>query len=182
MIRLTLALLTTLFVGFVIAGADRGQVRYGLMTTADPAIAAPTVSPETVVTASSPAVQPPPAKPQVVQAIYVPAQPLIVAPQTEAEPATQTADATPATPAPEILAPEIPTLAEPEKLVRFVAVSSANVREGPSKGFAVIEKLARGEAVSVISATEDPDGWSLIRIEGDGLEGYVSNTLLADQP
>lgn len=172
MIRLTLALLATMFVTFVIAGADRGQLRYGLMTTGNPPVAAQTVSPESVVTASSPAAEVPAPEPESVEVVYVPARTLIVTPEPASEPAAQSATATPVT----------PTLAEPEKLVRFVAVNTANVREGPSKDFAVIEKLARGEAVSVVSATEGPEGWTLIRIEGDGLEGYVSNALLSDTP
>ncbi len=168
MIRLILALLATMFVTFTIAGTDRGQVRYGLMTTGNPAIAAQTVTPQSVVTASAPVAIEAPAAEAVVEAVYVPAQPLILTPEAPAEPAVETSTAT--------------VLAEPEALVRFVAVATANVREGPSKDFAVIDKLARGEAVAVVSATTGPDGWTLIRIEGDGLEGYVSNALLADQP
>lgn len=152
MIRLTLALLATMFVTFMIAGADRGQMRHGL--------GADTVTPQTI-TAPAP-------QDDSLAAVFVPSQPVIAAPQTAgvaAEPA-----------------PDVIPLAAPEKLVRFIAVNTANVREGPSKDFAVLEKLSRGEAVTILSASEDPEGWTLITIEGDGLEGYVSNALLADQP
>ena len=154
MIRLTLALLATMFVTFMIAGADRGQVRYGLV--------ADTRSPQTTVSAT----------PIVAQAatVYVPSQPVIVASQTVETPLV-------AAPAPKVAA-----LVVAERPVRFIAVASANVREGPSKDFAVVEKLTRGEAVTVLAASDDPDGWTLITIEGDGLEGYVSNALLTDQP
>lgn len=153
MIRLTLALLATMFLTFMIAGADRGQVRYGL--------SAETRSPQTI---TAPAPQDDP-----VAVVYVPSQPVIMAPQTAVGPA----------PVPAV---QVTPLAAPERLVRFIAVNAANVREGPSKDFAVVEKLTRGEAVTILAASDDPEGWTLITIEGDGLEGYVFNALLADKP
>lgn len=170
MIRLTLALLAVMFLTFTIAGADRGQVRYGLLAAESTPVAGQSISANPVT--SNPEVE-------VTQAVYVPAAPVVDQPAAgdqmiavNAPQAETTAD--PAT--------EIGTLAEPEKLMLFVSVSSANVREGPSKDFAVIDKLTRGEAVTVVAASDTPDGWTLIQIEGDGLEGYISNALLADQP
>lgn len=170
MIRLTLALLATMFLTFMVAGADRGQVRYGLMATDSTPVMAETVTPETVATAEP--VEPVEPEPPVVDAIYVPSQPLIVAPEVQ-----------PAQPEPVAeVQPEPAPPAEPEKRVMFINVSTANVREGPSTDFSVLDKLSRGEAVTVIAADADPEGWTLIKIEGDGVEGYVSSALLADQP
>lgn len=173
MIRMTLALLATMFLTFVIAGDDRGQVRYGLQTTDSPdptdvsAIAVEPVSNVATAVSSKPL-----AKDETAKAVYLPAEAVVVVTDPAPEPQPTAATQTTTT----------ETLVEAEKLVRFVAVSTANVREGPSKDFSVIDKLSRGEAVTVVSATDDPDGWTLIRIEGDGLEGYVSNALLSDQP
>jgi uncharacterized protein YgiM (DUF1202 family) len=64
--------------------------------------------------------------------------------------------------------------------VLFVGSKSVNVRSGPGKDFAVVSRLARGEAVLVVADGEGPDGWSLIRIEGDGVEGYVAARLLTE--
>lgn len=172
MIRLTLALLAVMFLTFLIAGADHGQVRYGLMTTGGTPVAAETRSPATVSDGPSQAAT------DVVDAVYVPTQTLIDPPDATTAPAVQTelpADVTSAEPA-------VAPLAEPEKLVLFIAAKTVNVREGPGKDFAVIDKLSRGEAVTVVSLAADPEGWTLITIQGDGIEGYVSNALLSDQP
>jgi uncharacterized protein YgiM (DUF1202 family) len=56
--------------------------------------------------------------------------------------------------------------------VAYVAAASVNVREGPGTGNPVITKLTRGEAVLIVST--DDSGWARIRIEGDGLEGFMS--------
>ena len=64
--------------------------------------------------------------------------------------------------------------------ILFIGAKSVNVREGPGKDFAVVGRLARGEAVLVVADGEGPDGWSLIRIEGDGVEGYVASRLLTE--
>jgi uncharacterized protein YgiM (DUF1202 family) len=167
MIRLTLALLATMALTFAVAGVDRGQVRYGLMATGRNPVAAETSTPRA---SSTPA----PAE-DIAQAVFEPTPALVV--DTPAEPATDSSQI--AAIVAEVAAE---TAREPDKLVLFVAVNTANVREGPSTEFPVIEKLTRGEAVSVLAASDEPDGWTLIAIEGDGLQGYVSNELLADQP
>ena len=65
-------------------------------------------------------------------------------------------------------------------LLRYVGANSVNVREGPGKSFAVLDTLKQGEALTVVSAEGGEAGWSLIRIEGDGIEGYVATRLLTD--
>ena len=53
--------------------------------------------------------------------------------------------------------------------------SSANVRSGPSTSEGVIDRIGRGEQVLVIA---ESNGWVKIRIEGDGVDGWVSKKLL----
>lgn len=59
-----------------------------------------------------------------------------------------------------------------------VNASGLNVREGPGTGYAVLGRLKRGDEVLVVVEPEASGGWALIRIEGDGVEGYVSGRLL----
>jgi uncharacterized protein YgiM (DUF1202 family) len=83
--------------------------------------------------------------------------------------------------------PEAPLIALPATQVaaanlgvKAIGSKSANVRSGPGKDFDVVSKLSRGESVTLVSQAEGADGWSLIRIEGDGVEGYVANKLFAE--
>ncbi len=70
------------------------------------------------------------------------------------------------------------TVAEPVGgYIAYVAGSSVNVRSGPSAETEAVARLARGEAVLVLPS--DTPGWSMIRIEGDGVEGYVASRFLA---
>lgn len=100
------------------------------------------------------------------------------------EPADQAPSVTPARlapmpgpalrPSPEYRAQEVPATVTGGTLW---AVNSAtlNVRSGPSTGNAVIDRLSRGEQVLV---TAESNGWMKIRIEGDGIDGWVSKKLL----
>ncbi|MFN3292347.1 MAG: SH3 domain-containing protein [Gemmobacter sp.] len=65
----------------------------------------------------------------------------------------------------------------PAGSIRRVTASGANVRGGPSSGHDVVGRLARGEEVEVIE--DGANGWLRIRIQGDGIEGWVSARLLA---
>ena len=62
--------------------------------------------------------------------------------------------------------------------IKQIVARSANVRSGPGKDFAVVGRLVQGESVLVAAEDNVADGWSLIRIEGDGVEGYVASRLL----
>lgn len=62
--------------------------------------------------------------------------------------------------------------------IKQIVARSANVRSGPGKDFAVVSRLVQGESVLVAAEDDVTDGWSLIRIEGDGVEGYVASRLL----
>ena len=170
MIRLVLLLGAGLFAAMLIGGQDRGQLRFGLMPANQPPVAQPPVqdvSANQTADAATPVnpVKPTPAP--VEQVSFAPAEPVMSA----SPPAADTAEA------PTEFAPEpAPDAAK----IMFIAAKSVNVREGPGKDFGVVSRLARGEAVLVVSAAEGPEGWSLVRIEGDGVEGYVASRLLTD--
>lgn len=58
-----------------------------------------------------------------------------------------------------------------------VSASRLNVRAGPSTSNPVMTTLSRGEEVLVVS---DPgSNWVHIRIEGDGVDGWVARKLLS---
>ena len=169
MIRLILLLGVGLFAAMLIGGQDRGQLRFGLMATKEvPAVAAAVEvvaaepsAVEAAVEAAVAQVIAAPAAPPLEDVSYAPAEPVMSAPPVD----------------PAGVVPQ-PT-ADAAKIL-FVAAKSVNVREGPGKDFGIVSRLVRGEAVLVVSAGEGPDGWSLIRIEGDGVEGYVASRLLSE--
>lgn len=72
--------------------------------------------------------------------------------------------------------------AEPAQImpVVYINASSVNVRQGPSTQDSIIGRLQRGESALVVWA--DDTGWSRIRIEGDGIEGYVATRYLTGIP
>jgi hypothetical protein len=73
-----------------------------------------------------------------------------------------------------------PTETDAAPVVHYVAANTVNVRAGPSAQSESLTKLDRGEAVLVLPS--DTPGWSMIRIEGDGLEGYIATRFLGDPP
>lgn len=167
MIRLTLLLCASLYIGLMVLGQDNGQKRYGLM------LADPSAIPD-----------PAPAEPE--RSVFIPVrtvmQPTPVlasapAPSTTQAPpepqATLTAAASPEPPQPEVLAPDGAI---------FVAATGANVRSGPGKAYGVLDSLTAGEQVLVIADDNPTDGWARIRLEGDGVEGYVAERLLTALP
>lgn len=170
MIRLVLLLGAGLFAVMLIGGQDRGQLRYGLMAPKDApviaAVAAPVNPPVVADKAAGPETAAAPVYPipaPIEEVSFAPAEPVMAA-----QPATvETAAA-------------LPQPTSDATNVRFVAANSVNVREGPGTDFGVVSRLSRGEAVLVVSAGTGPDGWSLIRIEGDGVEGYIASRLLSD--
>lgn len=60
---------------------------------------------------------------------------------------------------------------------RSVQVASANVRGGPSTGHGVIGRVVLGEEVEVVESAGN--GWVRVRIQGDGIDGWVAERLLA---
>ncbi|MBD3765739.1 MAG: SH3 domain-containing protein, partial [Rhodobacterales bacterium] len=72
-------------------------------------------------------------------------------------------------------APPSAPAAEPAAEWRRVTGTALNVRQGPSAQEAVVGRLLRDEVVLLIDTR---GGWSRIRIEGDGIEGWVANRYL----
>lgn len=69
-------------------------------------------------------------------------------------------------------------LTQPDFRVLFVTADRVNVREGPSTAEPVLGSVEFAEAVQVLTDPGQP--WVLIRIEGDGIEGYMSSKFLAE--
>lgn len=97
-------------------------------------------------------------------AVFIPAQtvmkPPVVAPPVVAEPL----------PEPQVTGGRLLT----------VAASAANVRQGPGTTFGVVGSLTQGEQVLVVEEDAPVEGWSRVRLEGDGLEGYIATRLLTE--
>ena len=67
----------------------------------------------------------------------------------------------------------------PKPVTKYVNVDSGsnlNVRKEPSTNAAVVDKLPRGTAVSVIS---ENNGW--VKVKANGIEGYVRREYLSEQ-
>ncbi|WP_162232918.1 SH3 domain-containing protein [Cypionkella psychrotolerans] len=163
MFKLTFFLCAGLFTAMYFGGADRGQQRFGLVEK--PRVVAAPVADAPVVGADAPAVVAAPAVIPVTEAAFVPEAPLMVTPAVE-----ETSSAP-------VVAE--PIAAEPGVLM-VVNAKSANVRSGPGKDYDVVGRLMRGDSVLVVAQGEGADGWSLIRIEGDGIEGYIATRLLTE--
>jgi uncharacterized protein YgiM (DUF1202 family) len=166
MIRLVLLLCGGLYFGLLILGEDHGQKRYGLMMADE--------QPKPSLSLQS---TPDEAR----QVLFIPAQtvmePVTVAavqPEPAAPEATQTPVATDAAAAP-LPEPEIPG-----GRLFTVASKLVNVREGPGKNFAVLGSLTKGEQVLVVRDENPVEGWSRVRLEGDGIEGYIATYLLTE--
>ena len=73
--------------------------------------------------------------------------------------------------------PSIATLSD-DFDVRSISGSSVNVRGGPGTGFAVVDRLQRGDQVEII---QNPgDGWVQLRPLGGGTVGWMAEFLLSD--
>lgn len=157
MFKLTLLLCAGLFSAMQIGGVDRGQRRFGLIEKPTEVLAQ-VIKIETAKEKTSSTS----ADTSLTKIAFAPDAPLMVAPFV-----TET-----------MLAPSAP---EPALgMVMVVNSTSVNVRSGPGKEYEVIERLGRGDTVLVVTKDDDADGWSLIRIEGDGIEGYIASRLLTE--
>ena len=166
MIRLVLLLCAGLYFGLLVLGEDHGQKRYGLMM-AD-ALSTPTPPPERTAA----------------EVVFIPAQPVMppvaVAAETpvvaravpRADPPPAAAEAAPVASAP-LPEPEIPGGA-----LFTVASRQVNVRQGPGTNHAVIGNLSNGEQVLVVVEENPVAGWSHVRLEGDGIDGFVATRFL----
>ena len=166
MIRLFGLLFIGIFASLMTLGEDHGQKRYGLML-ADKQAAEAAVKAAEPVAESTQATE--------VKAVFIPAQPVMRPIQVAA------------LVVPPVLAPgpaaakSAQTLPEPVipggKLFSVVA-RGANVRQGPATTFAVLDSLTGGDQVLVVDEDSPITGWSKVRIEGDGVEGFIATRLL----
>lgn len=169
MFKLTFFLCAGLYAAMIFGGANHGQQRFGLMEQPKAAPIVVRKAIQVVPDQVAPEVAAAPAAPVVAnltEAAFVPDAPLMAAvPAVEATPNAQQPEAAPeSTPG----------------VVMVVNTKSANVRSGPGQDFDVVGRLARGEPVLVVVQGEGADGWSLIRVEGDGVEGYIASRLLTE--
>lgn len=157
MIRMSLYLCAAIFLAQLIAGRPDPAAPGN---AAPQPVAASALAP---VPAEAPAPQPRPA-------IAAPAPaPRVILASTAPEPAA------PPLPAPEPALADLPAAPEPD--IRHVTGSLVNVREGPSTGHPVVGQVSLGEAALVVGDGDAP--WVRIRIEGDGVEGYIAARFLS---
>ena len=60
--------------------------------------------------------------------------------------------------------------------VRVVLADRLNIRATPDTGAPVLDQLGHGDFAQVVA--QGPDGWLKIRLEGDGVEGWVAGRYL----
>ncbi|MDO9639540.1 MAG: SH3 domain-containing protein [Pseudotabrizicola sp.] len=159
MIRMLLLLCAGLFLTLQIGGQDRGQKRLGLVEAANAPVrvALPVVEDSAPLGAAAEAA--------VMPVSFGTAQPVMMqsAPADVAQVSENAAD-TGAT--------------VTGATVRYVSAQAVNVRVGPSTRDAVMDTLRRGEAVTVVGV--ESNGWARVRVEGDGIDGFMSMSFLSD--
>ncbi|PLL11904.1 hypothetical protein C0V75_13445 [Tabrizicola sp. TH137] len=153
-----------LYLALLIGGEDRGQERMGLRGAY--AIDLSTPAPMQI---AAPATQAP-ATPEDARSIL---------PET----ATATRTDSAATPAllEQAAAPAEPAFNDfnnPSVTLRTITAEAANIRDAASRNGAVIGRLERGEIVQMVEQVGD---WVHIRIEGDGIDGYVHRRLISTE-
>jgi uncharacterized protein YgiM (DUF1202 family) len=173
MLKLIALLCAAMFGVLLIAGEDRGQMRPGLANAPIEPVETAPVEAAPIVLAVAPVASEDEA-PADVASVSAPV--IVDSPTTPAsENAIEETVFSLATYGDEPLAPT----PEPQTSgdLAYVDAASVNVREGPSTDNPVITKLTRGEAVTIVST--DDTGWARIRLEGDGLEGFMSMEYLS---
>lgn len=151
------------YLAILIGGEDRGEERMGLRGAYDIALAPtlPEPSPEPV-TAGDVAVT------ETVAATPSDTLRILPAPgDAVVQQASLTEDTT---------EPAFNDFNNPTVTLRYITADAANVRDAGSRNGSVIGRLERGEIVQVIEETGD---WVRIRIEGDGIDGFVHRRLIS---
>lgn len=189
MLRLLILFGITFYGVMIVFGEDRGQLRAGLRDA--PMATGPAAAP--VVVADSAEAQP--AAPLVAvpdqaqrilpmpqdnvatqpspmpTAVELAEQALLQTASIPIEIATETVTETVTGTATETGLPATATL-------RWVAVDSANVRAQPGRYGAIAGRVERNDVVQVLWMEDN--GWARIRMEGDGVDGFVFGDLLTD--
>lgn len=192
MLRLTAVLCAGLYLGLLLGGADRGQLREGLRNAPPPEPAVATVEVVEEVSVAAPAEPPPePARePEPQPALASAGLPDGVGQMPMVDPASFSSiddgsafsfasteigliDLVPDEAAAAALSGGTGTEATE---TRVVSAASVNIRTAPTTEADVTGRLLRGEEVLVVGAAQD--GWFRVRIEGDGGEGYVAERYL----
>lgn len=151
------------YLTLLIGGQDNGQMRKGLrgdytIALATPEPVAPTAAadPEPSRTAAAPA--------DTLRILPTPDTPVV-------QPASLTTEAAPE--------PAFNDFNNPTLTLRTITAEAANVRDAASRTGAVIGRLEGGEIVQVLETSGD---WVHIRIEGDGIDGFVHRRLISTDP
>lgn len=188
MFRLTLILLAGLAAAMAIGGRDLSpdeMAELGVAPRAEVHRAATELP--------RPAVPPPAAAPRVAAApagddLTLAASPAAPEPQPEpaaaADAVMQAVELAMGGDAAEAGEAETPTVDEEiaaaltDAQVRYVNAERVNVRQGPSTDYGVVDQVVYGEATEILS---DPSQeWVKIRIQGDGVEGWIASRFLQD--
>ena len=148
----------TFYLVLLIGGEDRGQQRMGLQGAYDVALAPALPAPE------------PEAETQVAAVPATPSDSLRILPAPDRatiQPASLTTTAA---------EPAFNDFNNPTVILRYITADAANVRDAASRTGSVIDRVERGEIVQVVEEVGD---WVHIRIEGDGLDGFVHRRLVS---
>ncbi|KEO60242.1 SH3 domain-containing protein [Thioclava indica] len=76
-------------------------------------------------------------------------------------------------PSPQYRATEAPQVAG--GALWTVSANALNVRSGPSTANSAVDRIRKGEQVLVVA---EKSGWAHIKIEGDGIDGWVASRFL----
>ena len=202
MFRLTAFLLAGLYLALLIGGADRGQQRFGLRD-----VPVPTVAPKPVAVVETVAAEPEPAVKTGVESVVEPASVAAVAALPQGVGAMPLVD--PAAFQPDaasevfslanaqeglmVLVPDEAAAAAlsastgasdeaaatdaDEPVWAVVMAEAVNVRSGPTTADGVAGRLVRGDEVMLVGPEQD--GWVQVRVEGDGIDGFVAARFLS---
>jgi hypothetical protein len=156
MFKYLLFLSATFYLTLLLAGQDNGQQRMGLRGAYDIALPPPPAPP-----AESDA-------PETIAAVpQPPTDTLRILPIPTVQP-------TSLTPEPAFIDVNTPTVT-----LRIITADAANVRDAASRTGTVIGRLENGEIVQVLGTSGD---WVHVRLEGDGIDGFVHRRLISTEP
>lgn len=169
MFRYLLFCSAALYIVLLVGGEDRGQERMGLRGAYAIDLSLPDPLPVQIAEA--------PAAPVEAVAVAIAAAPsdtirILPVAETGAQTAVLEQAVAPAEPA-------FNDFNNPTVILRTITADAANVRDAASRSGAVIGRVERGEIVQMVEQVGD---WVHVRIEGDGIDGFVHRRLISDEP